>query len=168
MNAVEPPDVNPAPSGTWQKPLGLHIFITIVPVTVAALLHLAIAYHNLTNGLYKKVPAVSAVAGTGLTGWLSAYRLLFFKPEITVTTARIYAFWILVILFLAIYLALRSGQRLPSGVGTFVAYLLSALIMVSIATPAIWYVTGSWGPALVELVPPVLMTTVALMMLKSY
>lgn len=163
---ADPTGVNPTASG--RKRLALSSVIPMVPAIVTALLHFGAAFNSIKLGLHKSVPTVFASGGMGLTGWLTTYRLLLFKPETTINVARIYALWILVMLFMAVYLALRSGQRLPSGIGSFVAYLLSAMIMVAIATPAIWYVFGSWGPAAVEFVPPVLLTVVTLLMLKSY
>lgn len=136
-------------------------------VAIPSLLHFFSAYRSVKTGLHEIVPTVFSSGETGLTGWLTIYRHLFFKPASTVALIRIYALWILVLLVLSIYLALRSGARLPSGVGSFIAYGLSALVMLAMATPAVWYVLGSWGPAAAEFAPPVILTLVALLMLRS-
>jgi len=49
----------------------------------------------------------------------------------------------------------------------FIGYALTSVILVGVATPAAWYVFGDWGPVAALFVPPVAMTVVAALSLRS-
>ncbi|HEX6990010.1 MAG TPA: hypothetical protein VF282_11135, partial [Bacillota bacterium] len=75
--------------------------------------------------------------------------------------------WMLVLLVTSVYTSLRAGMSLPHGVLTFVGYALTSAIILGVATPAVWYVFGPYGPPAAAFVPPLAMTAVALLSLRN-
>lgn len=145
----------------------LSLIVPVVLTVVPVLLHYYFAFAQVKTGVYQLVPTIYETSEDGIAGWFTNYKLLYIKPETAIITSRLLAMWVLVLLVLAVYLALQSGQSLPSGIGSFLAYGLSALVMLAVIAPAAWYAFGRLGPMVVEFVPPTIFTLVTLLMIRS-
>ncbi|MEX2355587.1 MAG: hypothetical protein WD535_01000 [Thermaerobacterales bacterium] len=133
---------------------------------IPVLIHIITAIRNVLAGHHQVLPAFQSFEG-GLTDALSVYVTLFFKPETAETSYRLFALWLLVILGLAIFDALRAGDRLPSGVASFIGYFFAGVILLALVTPAVWFLFGSWGPAAVEFAPPLIFGVIAVLLIRD-
>mgnify|MGYP001179303502 CR=1 FL=1 len=166
------PAAEPAPARTpaarksaerpRRLPAGWGAWLLVLAVSVA---HLAVAAQTALAG--DLIPSVNDLRGEDLFAWVETLIALFVRLDAAWDTSRLLALWILVLMVTSIYTSQRAGASVPQGVVAFIGYALTSVILVGVATPAAWYVFGDWGPVAALFVPPVAMTVVAALSLRS-
>ena len=124
-------------------------------VAVPALFHFAIAVGHVSSGKISGQTDGGSIFG-GLGGWIARY---YGSAGRGITDNQsVFAIWILALLGYAIYATARREGPLVEGVGMFLRNLFAVVVILAIATPAVWVVFGSSGSKAVEFVAPVVLT----------
>ncbi len=124
-------------------------------VLIPFLIHMVLAVQHIRLGYHAVVPEFAEFSGSGIMEWLRAYGMLFMRPETQLTLSRMYALWVIVFMSLSVYPALRGRENIMDGVLQFITHSLAVILILSVLLPTVWILMAGWGPAMVELIPPV-------------
>jgi cellulose synthase/poly-beta-1,6-N-acetylglucosamine synthase-like glycosyltransferase len=129
-----------------------------VAVAVPVLVHFYIAIGHLNTG--KSFGHADASLLGGIGGWILRYYG-------SVDNQSVFALWILALLGYAIYASAAKGGTLVDGVSMFVRNIFAIVLILAIATPAVWIVFRNAGPQAAELVAPVVLTLGAVFLIRG-
>ena len=149
---------SPAPS-PWLSTLSR--YTAWVVAGIPFLVHLIWGIRNSLHGAHQNIAPFGDLAGEELSVWANTFVQLFVRPGTGLQAVHLYTFWLLALLALSIYGALRAESDIAHGVLLFISHTLAGAIMLAVVTPAIWILFGGAGPLASEFVPPILLFMIA-------
>ena len=136
-------------------------------VLVPFLIHMVLTVQHIRLGYHAVIPEFAELSGSGITEWLRAYGMLFVRPETHVTLTRMYASWVIVFMSLSVYPALRGIENIMDGLLQFITHSLAVILILSVLLPTVWILMARWGPAMVELIPPIVFLFIGFLLIQN-